>query len=163
MAYTKNIRERFWKKVDVRGPSDCWEWQGAPGNHGYGTIIAGRGGRLGSYLAHRLSWEIHFGSIPLGMCVLHHCDNRICVNPDHLFLGTKSDNHRDMCRKGRNKTNGWENKTHCLRGHKFNFANTYLNPNHAGGRTCKTCRRAHLRRYQKEGRYRKSTNAIVLE
>lgn len=76
----------------------CWEWTGARNRDGYGAT-----GILGATSAHRASWILHFGPIPAGMNVLHKCDNPPCVNPDHLFLGTHSDNMKDCWQKGRRK------------------------------------------------------------
>jgi hypothetical protein len=96
------INERFWKKVVV-GPW-CWLWVGPTyRNSGYGCLnVLGK-----MLLSHRMSWVMAFGSIPSGMCVLHRCDNRPCVNPSHLFLGTKSDNMKDMMAKGRYVRSGF--------------------------------------------------------
>ena len=99
--------ERFWKKVDRSGgPDACWPWTGAT-QKGYGAL--GIGGRKGKTVsAHRFAWELEHGPIPEGMNVLHHCDNPPCCNaqhPNHLFLGTFSDNTRDMHEKGRD--NSW--------------------------------------------------------
>ena len=77
----------------------CWEWTGSINGDGYGYLASGDQ----AIRVHRLSWEIHNGEIPEGLCVLHHCDNRKCVNPEHLFLGTKKDNAQDMIKKGRHK------------------------------------------------------------
>lgn len=78
----------------VRGPKDeCWNWNGAIGRDGYGFYHFKK--------AHRLSYEFHNGPIPDGLWVLHKCDNRRCVNPNHLFLGTNSDNIQDCITKGR--------------------------------------------------------------
>ena len=100
------LEERFWAKVDVRGPDDCWEWLAGKTHNGYGMI--GKGGRHNGMLrAHRVSWELANGPIPDGLCVLHHCDNPGCVNPLHLWIGTNADNQQDMAQKGRaNKARG---------------------------------------------------------
>lgn len=79
--------------------SDCWNWLAFTNRQGYGQI--GRGTRKeGSVLAHRLSWEIHFGPVPDGLCVLHKCNNPTCVFPGHLFIGTRADNNRHAAECG---------------------------------------------------------------
>ena len=89
---------RFWDKVNKT--DNCWMWTAATNNKGYGNVRFGpRPGKL--WLAHRYSWTISFGDIPKGLCVLHKCDTPLCVNPDHLFLGTKQDNSLDMTVKHR--------------------------------------------------------------
>ena len=101
------LEERFWAKVDVRGPEDCWEWLAGKTHNGYGMI--GKGGRHNGMLrAHRVSWELANGPIPDGLCVLHHCDNPGCVNPLHLWIGTNADNQQDMAQKGRAASNKGE-------------------------------------------------------
>ncbi|MGJ0510229.1 MAG: HNH endonuclease signature motif containing protein [Methylocystis sp.] len=93
---TRSPEVRFWEKV-IRGDG-CWEWTAAKSVRGYGTF----GLRKGKMVpAHRMSWELTYGKIPDGLIVCHHCDNPECVRPDHLFLGTYSDNTQDMIRKGR--------------------------------------------------------------
>jgi len=104
--------ERFWAKVDKQGPipahrpelGPCWPWTGAvPKRSGYGRFNTGvkRAGHWVVVNAHRYSWKLHNGPVPDGLCVLHRCDNKPCVRPDHLFVGTKGDNNRDMVAKGR--------------------------------------------------------------
>jgi len=91
------VEPRFWARVDKRGSDDCWEWTAGTGNHGYGTLsINGQ-----PETVHRLSWVMANGPIPDDLHVLHKCDNRLCVNPAHLFLGTNLDNIEDMITKGR--------------------------------------------------------------
>ena len=89
------INQRFWSNVDKSG--DCWLWQGLVLNSGYGQFYAA-GKR---YRAHRYSWILAHGPIPEGLSVCHTCDNPLCVNPDHLWLGTTLANQLDAVRKGR--------------------------------------------------------------
>jgi hypothetical protein len=93
-------KERFWAKVAVRD-NGCWEWTGSKRNKGYGAFVYAKANEIIQGRAHRYSWEIHNGDIPEGLCVLHHCDNPSCVNPSHLWLGTKAQNNEDMRRKDR--------------------------------------------------------------
>ncbi len=89
------IEERFWSKVDKTG--SCWLWTGCKHPQGYGRIGVSKKVKY----AHRISWELHNGTIPEGAHVLHKCDVPCCVNPDHLFLGTHRDNMQDKIAKGR--------------------------------------------------------------
>lgn len=95
----KSARERFWSNVERRGDSDCWRWLGSKNGAGYGSFS----GIGHTTMAHRACWMMHFGSIPPGMVVMHKCDNRECVNPNHLQLGTYRDNIQDAIQKGRFK------------------------------------------------------------
>ena len=90
---------RFWASV-VKTPA-CWLWTRRLNKDGYGQMKP-TGNRIDQH-AHRISWQLHNGTIPDGLKVLHHCDNPPCVNPAHLFLGTDKDNSDDMMRKGRNR------------------------------------------------------------
>jgi len=89
------LENRFWQRVKkTRG---CWNWIGYSANGRYGHLKDGSK-RL---CAHVLSYEMHKGKVPVGLKILHKCDNGFCVNPNHLFLGTQKDNAQDMLRKGR--------------------------------------------------------------
>lgn len=85
-------------RVDTK--TDCWNWTGGRFNHGYGAVSSG-GRNATNLLAHRVVYEHYKGPIPAGLDACHRCDNKLCVNPEHIFLGTAKDNIRDMIVKGR--------------------------------------------------------------
>src|SRR5258706_10921681 len=100
------IKERFdskWTPEPFRG---CWLWSACVNSSGYGSF--GIGSRTDHtrciITSHRMAWQIYRGEVPIGLHVLHHCDTRCCVNPDHLFLGTGLDNTMDMIKKNRKAT-----------------------------------------------------------
>jgi len=93
----KSVEDRFWSKVDKRGPDECWEWKAGCVSNGYGRFrFNGK-----KQQAHRVAWQLEHGPIPKGMFVCHTCDNRLCVNINHLYLGDHKDNMDDMVAKGR--------------------------------------------------------------
>lgn len=139
------IEVRLWGQVDKTEPG-CWEFAGRIHTLGYGTISYK--GRL--WQAHRLAYTLAKSEIPDGLVVMHSCDNRKCINPDHLSLGTVADNNRDREEKGRGIYPGhgpgsWQKRlTHCKRGHEFTPENTRWSEPRPGknpARNCRACAR----------------------
>lgn len=128
---------KFWAKVDKSagyGPwGDCWEWQSAKSDAGYGNAWNGKR-QIG---AHRYAYELTNGPFPKGLFACRRCDNPKCVNPAHIFPGTPKANVEDMHAKGRAVTNGYDKRTHCLRGHLLGGDN--LRKTRNGTRQCKQC------------------------
>jgi hypothetical protein len=137
--YSDAIYHRRWMArvmrkiiVDANG---CWRWQGFKGQTGY----AQTGYRGAAMNGHRAMYMIHFGvKLATEQYVLHRCDVRDCINPDHLWIGTAKENNNDCAKKGRHYEGS---KTHCHRNHEFTPENTSYKRGKTGklARTCKTC------------------------
>lgn len=153
---TKTWQERFWAKIDKRGPDECWEWLGSRKDKGYGQVQRTDESGRKVLSSHRLAWEIANGPIPTGLFVCHHCDNPPCCNPAHLWLGTCRDNIHDMHAKGRQRK-VYKLKSHCKRGHPLSGGNLRLRPD--GRRECAACRQLWLAKYDNkpETKLRKET------
>lgn len=124
-----HVAKRFWSKVDLKGPRDCWLWLGCKDQHGYGQFsLQGRKPR-----AHRVAYEFAIGPIPDGLVTDHLCRNASCVNPLHVEPVTHGENIR------RSPIHNNRIKTHCKRGHLLLGEN--LLKREDGGRGCKTCKR----------------------
>lgn len=133
--YSQKDQKRIWKKIKIVEGDGCWEWQGSIGSGGYGNTTLSRSGITHAVNAHRVVYEMHIGkAIPANVFVCHSCDNKKCCRPDHLFLGTASENMFDHVSKG--KHHGTK-KTHCKYGHEFTPENTKRD--WRGHRYCVTC------------------------
>lgn len=129
------VEPRLRAKLRINITTGCLEWTGAttrPGWHGRISI----NGRL--VMAHRVAYELWVGPIPVGLSVLHSCDNPPCCNPAHLFLGSQRENMRDASAKRRTgpQIRDWSK---CKNGHELAGANVYIHPT-TGRRNCRTCR-----------------------
>ena len=138
--YAESIKTRL-SNYTVDQETGCWNFNGYIQKTGYGSIAIGN--RLGlSQIAHRLSYHFNVGPFDSTLFVCHTCDNRKCINPEHLFLGTAADNNRDKMIKGRS-VKGQQRSTHCKRGHEYNEENTGIRKatwSRPGARFCKACK-----------------------
>lgn len=134
------VSVRFWSKV--RKTESCWIWDGSLFHDGYGLFkYSGKNKR-----AHRVAWFLENGEIPANLFVCHTCDNLRCVRPDHLFIGSVSDNKRDCVNK---KRDAQSKKTHCPKGHEYSQENTRI---YNGCRICGICVKAKSLRQSRERR-----------
>lgn len=131
-----SLDEAFWAKVNKT--DSCWVYQGAVTASGYGVVCLPKPSPL--LTAHRYSAMLHFGMFDRRLNVLHHCDNRRCVNPDHLYLGTNIDNVRDMVERRRHWAHAM---TSCKQGHDYTPENTRM---YGSYRICRECERQGRRR-----------------
>ena len=150
----EKYQTRFLSKVQKT--AYCWNWTGSytTNKRGirYGQFwFAFEGQPRKNWKAHRFSYLLHCGEFDRNLKVCHECDNGLCVNPSHLFLGTQSDNMLDCSSKGRHVGNRVRHKkAMCPKGHPYAGDNLYLTPE--GYRICKKCRRDGMRRYHRRVR-----------
>jgi hypothetical protein len=150
MTKHASYEERFFQKV-VKTET-CWFWSGAYNSRGYGSFSYNQK-RIS---AHKYSYQSFVGEIPDGMYVCHSCDNKKCVNPQHLWLGTPKDNTQDMIAKGRGAFQQellhkqFQKRSHCKRGHDFAVVGYRYGTKSDGRkyRTCKECQKIKQREHR---------------
>ena len=128
---TLEVAPRFWSKVKMGNPDDCWLWTAKIERNGYGRFwLDGH-----SVEAHRFAYELIRGPIPKGLTIDHLCRNKACVNPAHLEVVTP----RTNVLRGPTIVAAFAAKTHCPKGHRYDMFNTYIN--RKGSRVCRECNR----------------------
>lgn len=147
------VQVRFERNTIPEPNSGCHLWMAACDRHGYGQM---RNGQKLIYASH-IALELTGVAVPNNKFVLHHCDNPLCVNPDHLFIGNQADNVSDMMLKQRHNHKGLElgrgwqrNRTHCGRGHELTGDNVVIRT--GGRRECRQCGRASRREWKRRHR-----------
>lgn len=137
-AKARTLEQRYWAKVDVRGPDECWPWTGSLHGDGYGLIWNGENSRKPKCdRAHRVAWDLAGNELPVWPKVIDHtCRNRACQNVRHMRVVPQRVNtlENSVCPHAKNAA-----KTECKRGHPFTPENTYVNPAN-GSRNCRACR-----------------------
>ena len=145
MSKGQPFLKRFWDKVQIKGPEECWPWAGGRLPKGYGHFSCGSGRHnMHAEYAHIIAWELHYRKpFPDGKIGRHSCNHPWCVNPRHVKPGTYRQNTMDMIRAG----NHYQiNKTHCKWGHLFSDENTYINRSRKRPfRVCRICLAMHQR------------------
>lgn len=101
LKWCEKREAHFWAKVDKNAAGGCWLYNGTISFEGYGYVNIGGGVRRKQWQAHRFAWTLLKGPIDKGACILHTCDVRNCVNPEHLYVGDRKDNARDKIRRRR--------------------------------------------------------------
>lgn len=151
MEINDGVVERFMSKVKFFDKDKCWEWNGYLRKDGYANFWI----KNSVYLAHRISYFMANGTIPKKMCVCHSCDNRRCVNPEHLWIGTQKDNMRDCANKGR-IVNPETEKQFCKRGHPLFGDNLKIWTRKDGlrFRKCRTCAAIKAKEYREKEKWK---------
>lgn len=143
------LADRFWRRVEPEPMSGCFLWLGYRNHRGYGLMWDTNEMRF----ATRVAWKLHFGEIPNGLSVLHRCDLTSCVRPEHLFLGTHTDNMRDAAAKGRLAAQKEGPRLVCAAGlHAMTPFNVYIHPTR-GKRSCKACQVQRGREWRERERH----------
>lgn len=143
-----NLKEKLEYRSIPEPNTGCILWTGCSDKDGYGII----GIKKNYFRAHRVSYSLSYGEIPNGLFVCHKCDTPSCINPNHLYLGTNSDNQKDVVKRKRSKRWLFNIQTHCIRGHEFTVENTVERKlKKSGGRniTCRICHRLRDSKYRK--------------
>lgn len=153
------LRAPFAARTLPEPNTGCLLWTGAMDSRGYGVFH--QGGNTQRWRAHRLSWLLATGSDAGAMEVCHRCDVRLCVNPAHLFLGTRKDNAADAQRKGRFRNPSQSNRTHCSSGHEYTEATTrwVVRPPNYRKRVCLLC----VKEYHRRSRAKKKADPVRRE
>jgi hypothetical protein len=140
----KTLDEKFWTKVDRRGPTECWPWIGARESNGYGQLQMKSNKRTRYLMAHRVAYELQIGRIPDGLVIDHLCRNRVCVNASHLEPVTSLVNIQRGTRGP---------SANCIHGHPFSGENLMIQTWRGRSRPrCRTCRRAEDARRRAAGK-----------
>lgn len=147
----EEILERVQRIGEAAGPDACWEWDRCRDANGYGQVrYAGRNQQV-----HRVIYELMVGPIEAGLLGCHHCDNKACCNPRHVYPGTKQDNARDAYARGqlgglKRAHDAWRGtrRTHCKRGHELTPENVHATGERGQHRNCKTCSNERVRKWK---------------